>query len=396
MKVLLSAYACHPATGSEPGVGFETLMAAAHEHEVWLVTRKKNAEALSQYLRSHPFASRIHISPLELSASQLRLKKWLGPVGLQFYYERWQVAALALARHLHSEVGFDLAHHVTFSADWSRAGVAQVGVPFVWGPIGGGVEAPVSLLPALGWRGIGSELGRRAARVLLRRRAWIRRAWSSARIVFVQNRETAELGPDGAAVRLLPNSTAITPPQLPATSHRTSEIVVVGRLIPWKGGVLALKAFSRVNCSNSKLVFIGDGPEQRRLERAARRLGIQRRVHFEGSLARSAVLQRIARAGVFLHLAVHEENSMAVGEALSLGTPVICLDWGGPPELLRQWRQSPGTAIVVRGIRRTTVAVSEAIDKFLHDPPLIPVEPLLPGTSYRAALLSAYEDAAAG
>jgi glycosyltransferase involved in cell wall biosynthesis len=87
---------------------------------------------------------------------------------------------------------------------------------------------------------------------------------------------------------------------------------------------------------------------------------------------------------------------MAVGEALSLGTPVICLDWGGPSELLRQWPQSPGTAIAVQSVGRTAAAVAESVDKFLLSPPMTPNEPLLPQISYGAALMSAYEWARSG
>lgn len=370
-------------------------MAVAREHEVWLLTRTKNVEAISKVLGDHPFSSRVHIVPLELSPRRLAWKKKLGPIGLQLYYELWQLGAMALAARLHTEVVFDIAHHVTFSGDWARAGVARVGAPFVWGPIGGGVVAPLWLLPALGWRGLFTELGRHLGRFVLRRRRWYGQAWNTARVVLVQNRETAELGPDTSSVELLPNSTAITPPRLLRTSVRTSEVLVVGRLIPWKGGLLALKAFSRVTNLDSELFFIGEGPEKLRLEQAARRLGIQDRVHFEGSLARQAALERISCAGVFLHLALHEENSMAVGEALCLGTPVVCLDWGGPPELMRQWPQSPGTAIGVRGIRKTTADAALAIDKFLQNPPTIPDEPFLPQLSYAKALMSAYGRAVA-
>ena len=394
MKVLLSAYACRPAAGSEPGVGFETLMAIASKHDVWVLTRTKNAEALCQFLQNHPCGSRVRILPLDLSPRHLAMKKWLRAIGLQYYYERWQSAALDIATELHSQIGFDIAHHVTFSADWSKAGVAPLDTPFVWGPIGGGVETPVRLLSALGWRGIGSELGRRLGRSLMRRRPWYREAWKAARVVLVQNQETGELGPSTTVRRLLPNSTAISPPQLAKGFDRTNEILVVGRLIPWKGGVLALKAFSQTSEVDSQLVFIGEGPERRRLEQMGRRLGIHERVRFEGSVPREVVLERVARAGVFLHLAVHEENSMAVGEALSLGTPVVCLDWGGPPELLRQWPESPGKAIAATGVRSTTAAAAEAIDKFLQNPPPIPGEPLLPRTSYRTTLMSAYEEAA--
>lgn len=393
MKVLLSAYACHPAAGSEPGVGFQTLMAVAERHEVWVLTRQKNARALADHLKDHPLLTRIHVVPLDLSRSALRMKGLFGGLGTQLYYDRWQAQASALGRRLHWEIGFDVAHHVTFSADWSRAGVATLGVPFVWGPIGGGVVAPFSLLSGMGWRGILGEIARQTGRAVLRRRRWYREAWRRARVILVQNDETAGLGTDRLKTRLLPNSTAIDLPVVDSGGPRSREILVVGRLIPWKGGMLALRAFCRIKNPEADLVFLGGGPEHARLERAARRLGIATRVKFGGSLSRDDVLRRVAHAGVVLHLAVHEENSMAVGEALSLGTPVVCLDWGGPPELLRQWSASPGAAVHVGTIGATAKAVAMAIDEFLDQPPPIPDSPIPPKTSYGATLLQLYEEA---
>jgi glycosyltransferase involved in cell wall biosynthesis len=371
-------------------------MGAAEHHDVWVITRRKNAAALTQYLMAHPFSQRIHLEPLDLSRFDLLAKNWLRGLGLQIYYERWQLAAGRLARSLDKRVGFDVVHHVTFSADWSRVGVATADVPFVWGPVGGGIKAPLSLLPSAGWRGLGAEIARRCIRALLRRRRSNRHAWQSAQVVLVQNVETGRLGSQLAEttkVRLLPNSTAVDLPVINVRGPRSKEILVVGRLIPWKGGSLALKAFRRVSSPGSVLVFIGDGPELRRLQRIARRWRLADRVQFHGSLPRSEVVDRVARAGALLHLAFHEENSMAVAEALSLGTPVVCLDWGGPAELVRQWPTSPAVAVPVGRIEATAAAAAAAIDRFLRDPPPILTEKLSPRTSFSSLLMSSYDEA---
>jgi hypothetical protein len=41
MKLLLSAYACEPSKGSEPGVGWNWATQAALDHEVWVLTWTK-------------------------------------------------------------------------------------------------------------------------------------------------------------------------------------------------------------------------------------------------------------------------------------------------------------------------------------------------------------------
>jgi glycosyltransferase involved in cell wall biosynthesis len=395
VKVLLSAYACSPAAGSEPGVGFETLMAVAARHEVWVLTRVKNALLVSEYLANHPLRDRIHIVPLDLSPMAMRLKRRLGATGLQWYYDRWQSRAGQAGAELQETVGVDVVHHVTFAADWSRAGVADIPAPFVWGPIGGGVTAPIRLFTILGWRGVLAELGRGAIRYAMRRRRWYRSSWRSADVVLTQNSETAALGPSRDQVRLLPNSTAVNLTSAPPAGPRTKEVIVVGRLIAWKGPLLALAAFRRVSDPAATLTFLGSGPEQQRLARAASRWGLTDRVRFEGSIPREDVLQRVARAAVMLHTAVHEENSMAVGEALALGTPVVCLDRGGPPELLRQWRNSPGSAIPVGWPAPTAERLAIEVDRFLAEPPPIPTRPVTPVTSYSQVILDSYETAVA-
>jgi hypothetical protein len=64
-------------------------------------------------------------------ANQSRVRSRLG------YYHLWQLVLAVRARRLHLRVRFDLAHHVTFVSDTLPSGLAFLGIPFVWGPIGG-------------------------------------------------------------------------------------------------------------------------------------------------------------------------------------------------------------------------------------------------------------------
>lgn len=394
MKVLLSAYACTPGAGSEPGVGFATLIAIAEHHEVWVLTRLKNVEPVQGFFRHHPFASRVHVVGLDLSPRAIRIKKRFGEAGLQWYYDRWQLEARRIGADLAEQVSFDLVHHVTFASDWARAGIADLALPLVWGPVGGGVVTPISLLSTLGLRGAGEEAVRVVARALMRRRRWYREAWQNAAVVLVQNRETAALGRGSVKTRVLPNSTALLTDPPEATGRRNKEILVVGRLLPWKGGRLALRALEYVTDPDAVLVFVGDGRAMAGLRTMAHRRGMTSRVRFEGPLPRLAVLERMARAGALLHPALHDESPVTIGEALSLGTPVVCLDRGGPPELLRRWADSPGVAVTPGTPRRTARLLGEAINRFLSEPPPVVATAHRPNPSYAESLLTAYEVAA--
>jgi hypothetical protein len=143
VKVLISAYACGPKLGSEPGAGWTWTRAAAERHEVWVMTREKFAAAIAEACRDEP-ALRVHAVHLDLPSWVQRWKRREG--GSHWYYLLWQLQARRVARRLHCTVGFDVAHHLTFAVDWMPVAVANLpGVPFVWGPVGGATGTPISM-----------------------------------------------------------------------------------------------------------------------------------------------------------------------------------------------------------------------------------------------------------
>jgi hypothetical protein len=90
---------------------------------------------------------------------------------------------------------------------------------------------------------------------------------------------------------------------------------------------------------------------------------------------------------------LHDEAGLVVAEALSLGTPVVCLDRGGPPELLRCWPNARGAAIAPQSPAKTARAIAASIDQFLSNPPRVVSTPQGSVTSFEQELLWAYKTA---
>src|SRR3954447_21532211 len=101
------------------------------------------------------------------------------------------------------------------------------------------------------------------------------------------------------------------------------DYVVLSELLPHKRIAVAIEAFNRLR---RPLVVIGNGPDERRLRRAAGPT-----IRFAGRLPDAQVAAVLAGARALVVTAT-EEFGIAAVEAQAAGRPVIALDEGGPRE----------------------------------------------------------------
>jgi glycosyltransferase involved in cell wall biosynthesis len=342
VRVLVSAYACAPGEGSEPGVGWAWTRAAAERHEVWLLTRTNCAAAIEHAMAAEPeLQDRLHPVYLDLPAWLRRYKR--GQRDIYWYYPLWQLAAWRAARRLHRRVGFEVAHHLTFGSDSMPAGVGWLrGVPLVWGPVGGSTTTPWRLWRWLGWRGCLDEARREIATRALRG-LFARPLARRAEVVVAQNRDVAHAFRNARRLMVEPHvaveRAAVSHSHTPGVERRA---VFVARLIPWKGARLAVACLARPEAISWRLDVYGTGADAENVRRLAERLGLGGRVAFMGQRPRTEVLAALDGADALLFPSMHDSAPWAVAEALSRGCPVVCLDRGGPSVLV-----GPGEGVKV-------------------------------------------------
>ncbi len=124
-------------------------------------------------------------------------------------------------------------------------------------------------------------------------------------------------------------------PDCPPAAAREHTVLVAQRLQPEKRGDLAVEAFARAGLAAAgwRLVVAGDGAERERLERLARRHGLDESCQFLG--AREDVPDLMRTAGVLLAPCPVEGLGLSVLEAMASGLPVVAAAAGGHLELLR-------------------------------------------------------------
>jgi len=341
LKILASAYACNP-SGSlvlHPGedlTGWMLVQEIAKRHDVWVVTHDYNRPEIEASLKRRTQRNARFVF-VRLPRYLDRLYKF--GAGERMYYYFWQLAAWRVARRLHREVRFDLAHHVTFGNYWMPSFIgAFLRIPFVWGPVGGGQKTPASLFGRYNLPGQFSEIGRDLAQwmgrnLLVSRRMCLRR--SSA--ILVCNKETRlqyakkyqprvhDFPVNGISKEDLIGSAR-------KKSGRKFRVLTAGRLIRLKGFDICIEAFAKMadKYPDAVLEIVGQGPEESRLRELAREKNIGSKVIFIPWLDRRSLLKKMRRSDVFLFASFRDGGGAVVVEAMASGLPVVCLNTGGP------------------------------------------------------------------
>jgi glycosyltransferase involved in cell wall biosynthesis len=336
LKILVSAYACEPGRGSEPGVGWNWARQLARQHEVWVITRPNNRGPIEAALAREPNPN-LHFVYSDLPRWARFWKR--GALAVRPYYYLWQAAAYFTARRLARRVQFDLAHHVTFVKYWAPSFVALLDTPFIWGPVGGGESAPRAFQAAFSLHGKLYNMARNAARALAGLDPFLALTARRARLGLATTEETAQrmrsLGCRNvhvfASIGLSDDDLAELA-QAPVRAKGPFRIVSLGNLLQLKGFDLALQAFAQFvrDGYSGEYWLIGDGPERRRLEALAASLGVSGRVRFWGQLKRPQALERLAECDVLAHPSLHDSGGCVCLEAMAAARPVVCLDLGGP------------------------------------------------------------------
>lgn len=370
MKLLLSAYACEPGRGSESGVGWHWALELARRGvETWVMTRTNNREPIEAGLRDLPDLANLHFRYFDLP----RWARWWkrGSRGIYLYNLLWQWGAYRKARRLHARNGFDRVHHLTLSGIRQPSFMGGLGIPMVFGPVGGGEEAPWALRHGYGPRGWARDALRSLSNATLRFDPFMRATFRKAHVIYVKTPDSTWVIPrqfhTKVRYELEIGCTSSRPSRI--AEHRdghgsTFRILYVGRFLYLKGMHLGLPAFAELADSHedARLTMIGAGPDEARWRRLAEKLGVDARITWVPWLAQDELSTFYMKHDAFLFPSLHDSGGTVVLEALTHGLPVLCLDIGGPAATADK---GCGRIVATKG--RSEAEVSHALAEALRE-----------------------------
>lgn len=344
MKILLSAFAFAPNVGSEPGVGWRWAAELGKQHEVTVVTdvtRRALVEAKGVQLP--PNVRVVYFRPAWLRA--VPLNSSTAPL----LYTLWQFGLLGFARSLQREQGFDLAIHCTYGVFRHPSFLGYLGIPFVFGPVGGGEDAPLALKRSIH----GREKIKELLRSLLNKAAlfdpFLWAAYARATLILTKTEDTRQALPWPFRRRAIvyPEIGIDAPAGIQPNVRQPGEplrVLFAGRLLGWKGAHLAIRAVAQAVAQGVPVEFtlLGKGPFEPVLRKLAASVGVENNIRWVSQMPQQELFALYQTMHCFLFPSLHDSSGNVVLEAQANGLPVICLDLGGPATLV-----NAETAIVV-------------------------------------------------
>ncbi len=365
MRVLTFAFSCRPGWGSEPGAGWGLVSATAEFAHCTVLTAPIDHGLMTTHLEEHGPSS---IEPVCIPQPELPSALRKSRVAQYIEYYGWLRRARRVAEELVQRRAYDLVHHATFSVYWLPTPATDLGLPSVWGPVGGAVTTPRELRSFLGVSGLPEEWSDLVSVSALERLPATRRSWRKSTAIIAQNEETAHrIATTGRRAHVINHALFVDFPVV-APEPAGEALLWIGAIEARKGLPLALRALAQTR-PDVRMDIIGDGPLRPRAERLASRLGLEGRTRFLGRIAREEALRHVSSATACVFTGLREEGGLALGEAMRLGSPVVVLDHGGAGSIARTAVDPSRVSLIRPSQAQTTVLELAAAMEAFHDSP---------------------------
>ena len=372
LKILVSAYACSPNKGSEPGMGWNFVMGLANFHELHVIVEKRKWEQpILEYLKVYPeLKANLRFYFIDKTRNKRLRKIW--PPSYYWFYKIWQKKTYKLALELDKKENFDLIHQLNMVGYREPGYLWKIEKPFVWGPIGGLENSPWRFLPSLGLKGFIFYTGRNLMNLWQRnfstRPKKVAKKTNTSLIAATPDNQrllynlwdrraevVCEVGQEKDIIKILPRIRILDDEPL--------KIVWSGLHTPRKNLPLLFNALKKITIP-FELHILGNGEMTKAWKKIAQKKGLAKNCSWYGWVERQKAIDIMSSGHVFCITSISDLTSTVTLEALSYGLPIISLDHCGFSHVVND---SCGIKINVSTPKKATLDFSLALKKIYED-----------------------------
>jgi len=347
--VLLIAEAANPEWVSVPLVGWSLANAIREQSNAHFVTQVRNRAAILRagLIEGKDFTAIDNESiaaPLHKLSNLVRGgvgKGWTTSTAISvFAYYSFESKVWRLFKDRLEDGEFDLVHRITPLTPTSPSIIARrlakIGVPFVLGPLNGGLPWPKGFIDRQHAEKEWLAHVRGAYRLLPGYGSTRR----NAAAIIVGSQQTLHQMPAWCQDQCVYEpENGIDPLRFFARRRRHAKLplrgIFIGRLVPYKGADILLHAARKALAQKQlELHIVGDGPEKAKLRSIVERNDISGQVTFHGWVEHTEVQELLGSCDFMALPSIREFGGGVVLEAMAVGLAPVVADYGGPGELV--------------------------------------------------------------
>ncbi len=340
-KILLSAYACEPNLGSEPGVGWNWAIEIKKlGHEILIITRKNNKKVIEKELLTNKILNKKNFYYFDLPKFIKVLKKII-PTGVNLYYYLWQYYLYQKLKEENFVNNFDIIHHITFGVFRHPSFLWKFNKKFIFGPVGGYELMPKIIKKNLSIRNRLNENLREISNFFfLKFDSNLKDFLNSKKIIFFSKTKDTKYN-----LKKYYNKNIFISSEIGIDTKYEKKVIIrkeiknfvfIGRSLYWKGGDILIDAFNLAlkKNKNIRLSFYTEGREKNNWKRKVLDYNLDQYIKIHGWVNHSKMNSIYKSNDVFIFPSLHDSSGNVLLEALSNSLPVLCLNIGGPGEII--------------------------------------------------------------
>jgi glycosyltransferase involved in cell wall biosynthesis len=378
-RALIIAEAANPEWTSVPLVGWSHYKALSEIVDVHLVTQVRNKPAIiaadmKEGIDFTSIDSEACADPLYKLSTFLRGgtdRAWTIDTAIaSFSYYYFEYLVWKRFFEDKSNIEYDLVHRITPLSPTTPSVLAKrlrsIGIPFVVGPLNGGVPWPKEFSSAK----TKEREWLSSARSLYKLLPGYRGTRKYASAIIVGSKDTWHQYADKYKSKLIymPEN-AIDVQRFGKVKESQNSILkaaFVGRLVPYKGCDMLISAIGPfIKNGSMTLDIFGDGPERLALENQVKGLGIEAGVKFYGFVKNAELQDVLIQSDIFVFPSIREFGGGVVLEAMALGLVPIVVDYGGPSEFVNS---SCGYLVHLGSREKIVQQLSAVLDTLIKEP----------------------------
>jgi len=340
MKILISAYACEPNSGSEHEVGWSWIKALSknNKNKITVITRKSNKKKI--YLENTLCKKKnVNFWFYDLPDFFLKILKKKNKKNTYLYFYLWQLLIYFKFKSKINKIKFDFIHHVTFVSLRIPSFLFLCNSIFFFGPVCGGEVIKNCLIKDFSLKAKIIEYLRLISNYYIKYSPIMNLLFLKSKKIILTHEVNLSLVP-----KVFHKKVVIVPSIFndkiffKNKIKKNYNIYFAGRLLEWKGAHYLIKIFKKLYKANNKikLEIFGDGPLKAKIIDQVKNEVFKNNIKLYGLLPQSKFLKKIKKSDLLIFPTLRDSGGYVILDALKNNINVLTTNAPGPISIIKK------------------------------------------------------------